>query len=280
MVILEDVLKSCADILKNSVPSPFMEAQILLGHVLSKDSLYIKTHPDMHIDAQYEKQAYSLCKRRAKGEPVAYITGIKEFMSLEFEVCPAVLIPRPDTEIITEYIIEKYSDSKIAILDLCTGSGAISVSLAKYMKNAYITATDISPDAIEVAKRNAKRNQVEGKIDFFIKDALSDYDFNNKFDVVVSNPPYIESSCIQSLMRDVSEFEPKLALDGGEDGLIFYKKTVNNIKKILKRGGELVFEIGYNQGKAVSSIMEENFSFVNIAKDLAGLDRMVTGQLK
>jgi len=279
MVILKDVLKSCADILKNSVPSPFMEAQILLGHVLSKDSLYIKTHPDIPVDSQDEKKAYSLCKRRAKGEPVAYITGIKEFMSLEFEVCPAVLIPRPDTEIITEYIIEKYSDSSIAVLDLCTGSGAISVSLAKYMKNARITATDISPDAIRVAKRNAKRNQVEEKIDFLIKDAIWDYDFKNKFDVVVSNPPYIETSCISSLMRDVSEFEPKLALDGGEDGLIFYKKIVKNIKKILKCGGELIFEIGYNQGNAVSDIMKNEFSHILVTKDYAGQDRMVTGQL-
>ena len=279
MVILKDVLKTCSDILKSKVPSPFMESEILLGNVLSKDSLYIKTHPDCPISSDVEQKAYSLCKRRAKGEPIAYITGTKEFMSLEFEVNPNVLIPRPDTEIITEYIIRKYSDKPIEILDLCTGSGAICVSLAKYMKNAKITATDISSGAIEVAKRNAQKNKVDEKIKFLEKDALTDYDFGEKFDIVVSNPPYIETSVITSLMKDVSEYEPKLALDGGEDGLIFYKVIVNNIRKILKSGGELIFEIGYNQGKSVPDIMKNDFTSVLVSKDFASNDRMVSGQL-
>lgn len=280
MVILKDVLISCADILKACVPSPFMEAEIILGHIILKDSLYIKTHPDLTLTEETEKLAYSLCQRRAKGEPVAYITGTKEFMSLEFEVNSNVLIPRPDTEIITEYIIEKYRNRAPKILDLCTGSGAIAISLAKYIVNSQITATDISKDALEVAKRNAKKHNVDQRIDFLVKDALKDYEFSDKFDIVVSNPPYIETSVISSLMKDVSEYEPKLALDGGEDGLIFYKKTVNNIRKILKPGGELVFEIGYNQGKSVSEIMEKDFSFVQVSKDFGNNDRMVTGQLR
>lgn len=280
MVILKDVLISCADILKACVPSPFMEAEIILGHIILKDSLYIKTHPDLTLTEETEKLAYSLCQRRAKGEPVAYITGTKEFMSLEFEVNSNVLIPRPDTEIITEYIIEKYRNRAPKILDLCTGSGAVAISLAKYIVNSQITATDISKDALEVAERNAKKHNVDQRIDFLVKDALKDYDFSDKFDIVVSNPPYIETSVISSLMKDVSEYEPKLALDGGEDGLIFYKKTVNNIRKILKPGGELVFEIGYNQGKSVSEIMEKDFSFVQVSKDFGNNDRMVTGQLR
>lgn len=280
MVILKDVLISCADILKACVPSPFMEAEIILGHIILKDSLYIKTHPDLTLTEETEKLAYSLCQRRAKGEPVAYITGTKEFMSLEFEVNSNVLIPRPDTEIITEYIIEKYRNRAPKILDLCTGSGAIAISLAKYIVNSQITATDISKDALEVAERNAKKHNVDQRIDFLVKDALKDYEFSDKFDIVVSNPPYIETSVISSLMKDVSEYEPKLALDGGEDGLIFYKKTVNNIRKILKPGGELVFEIGYNQGKSVSEIMEKDFSFVQVSKDFGNNDRMVTGQLR
>ena len=280
MVILKDVLISCADILKACVPSPFMEAEIILGHIILKDSLYIKTHPDLTLTEETEKLAYSLCQRRAKGEPVAYITGTKEFMSLEFEVNSNVLIPRPDTEIITEYIIEKYRNRAPKILDLCTGSGAIAISLAKYIVNSQITATDISKDALEVAERNAKKHNVDQRIDFLVKDALKDYEFSDKFDIVVSNPPYIETSVISSLMKDVSEYEPKLALDGGEDGLIFYKKTVNNIRKILKPGGELVFEIGYNQGKSVSEIMEKDFSFVQVSKDFGNNDRMVSGQLR
>ncbi len=279
MVILKDVLKSCTEILKNHVPSPLMEAEIILGHVISKESLFIKTHPDFTIDSTDETKAYSLCQRRTKGEPIAYLTEKKEFMSLEFEVSPAVLIPRPDTETLTEYVIDKYSDDHVRILDLCTGSGAISVSLAKYMKNVVITATDISPDAIEVAKRNAIRHNVDKRIDFLLKDALCDYDFNQKFDVVVSNPPYIETHVINSLMKDVSQYEPKLALDGGEDGLIFYKIIVNNIRKILTPGGELIFEIGYNQGQSLCEIMKNDFQDVRITKDLAGVDRMATGQL-
>lgn len=279
MVSIAETLKYCVGILKGYVPSPLMESEILLGFVLKMDALALKINKDRLIDKKDSQRAYDLCKRRSSGEPVAYITGTKEFMSLEFDVNPHVLIPRPDTEILVEYMIEKYHGLSLSILDLCTGSGAICCSLAHYMPDARVCATDISAGALRVAKKNAKKLGMEERIVFMKKDALSDYDFPQLFDVVVSNPPYIETSTISTLMTDVSEYEPTLALDGGDDGLIFYRSIVNNISGILKKGGELIFEIGFNQGQELLKLMNGKFSNLKVSKDLSGNDRMVTGQL-
>ena len=259
MVKIKDCLEKGISVLKGSVPVPKLEAEVLLAHILKKDRLYVLAFGDAQIGENEEQTFYELCVRRAKGEPSAYIIGEKEFMSLKFKVNPSVLIPRPETELLAEHIIEKYSGKSINILELCTGSGAIAVSLAHFLPDVKILATDISNDALCVAKENAKINKVQSRVSFVKADALLKTDFGQRFDVLVSNPPYIESAVIPTLDKDVKDFEPILALDGGDDGLIFYKNIVDNIDGTLLRGGELYFEIGYNQAESVFNIMSEKF---------------------
>jgi len=279
MVKIKDCLKMGTDILKSSLDMPKFEAEVLLAHILGKDRLYLTAFGDREISSDVEKDFYEKCQRRALGEPSAYILGEKEFMSLSFEVNPSVLIPRPDTELLVELICEEYKGKDKKILDLCTGSGAIACSLAHFLPECSFTATDISEKALATAKKNAKRNKVDERINFIISDALQKTDFGEMFDIVVSNPPYIESSVIPTLERNVKDYEPLLALDGGDDGLIFYRKIVDNIDASLKLGGELYFEIGFNQAQSVSEIMQEKFCDIQVIKDLAGHDRVVKGQL-
>ena len=279
MVIIAECLKRGCEILKGFSDFPLLEAEILLASILKKDRLYLNIHKKDSVSGDVLSKLEEMCIRRSGGEPVAYITGTKEFMSLEFEVNPNVLIPRPDTEILVEYICEKYKNRKVRIVDMCTGSGAIACSLAHYLPDSFVCATDISDDVIATAMQNSVRNSVESNTSFFVADALKPLVPDSKFDVVVSNPPYIESGEIPLLMRDVRDFEPISALDGGTDGLIFYTKIVDNIDSCLKKGGELVFEIGFNQGDSVSEIMKEKFTDITVHKDFAGNDRMVCGQL-
>ncbi len=219
-------------------------------------------------------------KRLILGEPLQYITGIQEFMKLNFLVTKDVLIPRPDTEILVEEVIRKAENiSNPVILDLCTGSGAIAVSLAKYIKNVHICAVDISSKALEIAKKNAELNGVKNNIEF-IESNLFDKIKERKFDIIVSNPPYIETETIKTLSKDVQS-EPKIALDGGKDGLDFYRKIADSGSKYLNRQGYICLEIGYNQRIAVRQILENKKRYVNIncIKDLCGNDRVITAQI-
>ena len=279
MVSLSELLLRGTEILSGKCDSPRLEAEILLTSLLGKDRIYLTVHKNDIADNDVASGFIARCKRRADGEPSAYITGTKEFMGLEFDITPHVLIPRPETELIVEYVISRYRNQKVDITDICTGSGAIACAIAYFLPNAYVTATDISPEALETAQKNAQKLGVSDRIRFIRKDALSEFDFEKKSDVVVSNPPYIETDTIETLEDDVKNYEPRLALDGGKDGLIFYRKIVDNIKSILNPGGELIFEIGFNQGDALKSIMNNKFSNVTVTKDYSGLDRMVSGTL-
>lgn len=212
--------------------------------------------------------------------PIQYITNHQEFMKLNFYVDENVLIPQPDTEVLVEEVI-KYAknknsdDSKLQILDLCTGSGAIAISLAKYIENCEITATDISSKAIQIAKLNAENNLVHNKINFIESDMFENVQ-DKKFDIIVSNPPYIESDTILELSLEV-QHEPLLALDGGNDGLKFYRNIATNSHKCLCENGKLFLEIGYNQKLALLKLLEESNKFSNLAciKDLSGNDRVI-----
>lgn len=278
MVRISDAIDICGEILKESVSDYRQEAQKLIGYVIKKDKLYIVTHKDEVISQDDLNELKKISEKRAKGKPFAYITGVKEFMSLEFEVNENVLIPRPETEELVDIIIEMFKDAKPNILDLCTGSGAICVSLAQYLENANCTGVDISQKALETAKRNAKKLKVDNRCTFKHMDVLNPQDLGGCYDVVVSNPPYIETSVIETLDETVKNFEPILALDGGCDGLIFYRKIVDNICAYLKNGGMLFFEIGYNQGEAVKKIMSEKLADVKIIKDISGNDRIAIGK--
>jgi len=242
---------------------------------IDKSKLFI----DISVSEDKIAEIENKVSRLVKNEPVEYIIGHKEFMSLDFRVNPSTLIPRADTEILVENIIKIYGASPVNIFEIGTGSGCIAISLAKYLPDAKIIACDISEEALKTARENAILNAVESKIKFIKQDILAGFpDLEFIPDCIVSNPPYIESDIVLTLENKVKDFEPLSALDGGEDGLIFYKKIIESA--ILKENGVLAFEIGFNQGESVSELMQEKFNDIRIIKDLAGNDRVVLGKIK
>ena len=254
------------------------DADALLKNVLSCDEIYLLVHKDDIMKKEDLKRFASYVKRRENKESVAYITGEKEFMSLMFYVDKNVLVPRWETELLVEEIINA-DIKKDEILDLCTGSGAIAVSLKYYLKNSSLVGVDISDGALLVAKKNAKNILKNDDVTFLKLDVLSETEkLNKKFDVVVSNPPYIETDVIKTLDSDVKDYEPHIALDGGCDGLMFYRKIASDAKYILKKGGYIFFEIGFNQGDALKEILKDNFTDIEVKNDYAGLPRIVTAR--
>ena len=207
-------------------------------------------------------------ERRCSGEPYAYISGVKEFMKLNFIVNKNVLIPREDTEIL---VLEAIKRCPNKVLDMCTGSGCIAISLAKYIQNLEVDAVDISSPALTVAKKNAKLNEVDVK---FIKSDLFE-NVADKYDMIVSNPPYIRKDDLKALQKEVKK-EPKKALDGGESGLVFYDKILQEAKKHLNPNGVILFEIGYDQAKDITDLAKKyNYKKVKKVKDLSGNDRVL-----
>lgn len=227
---------------------------------------------------EYKLNKYNEClARRMDKEPVQYITGTAYFMGLEFEVNRNVLIPRFDTEILVENTL-RYVNENSSVLDVCTGSGCIAISIARLGKAKSVTAADISEEALKTAHNNAVKNDIN-TINFIKSDMLDNIDEN--YDVIVSNPPYIRTMDINGLDREVRKWEPNLALDGHEDGLFFYHILAKEGMKHLNDGGILIMEIGYDQAEDVSSIMEQNkYADIQVIKDLAGLDRVVCGRRK
>ena len=278
---IKELLNQAVIMLKNeNIDAPKNKARMLLQATLKKSREYLMIYDNKEVENIDRDRYIKNVKRLILGEPLQYITGIQEFMKLNFLVTKDVLIPRPDTEILVEEVIRKAENiSNPVILDLCTGSGAIAVSLAKYIKNVHICAVDISSKALEIAKKNAELNGVKNNIEF-IESNLFDKIKEKKFDIIVSNPPYIETETIKTLSKDVQS-EPKIALDGGKDGLDFYRKIADSGSKYLNRQGYICLEIGYNQRIAVRQILENKKRYVNIncIKDLCGNDRVVTAQI-
>ncbi len=273
-----DALKKGIALLKKcDIPGAATDAAVLLGHVLDCARLHLTVHRDDAIDKGKEQEFFDLIQRRCRKEPVSYITGYREFMSMDFKVAPGVLIPRPDTEILVETVIQKLNGiPNPVIVDMCTGSGAVGVSLAKYITGSKVTALDVSDTAIETARENALSNGV--KLEVAKHDVLTPY--NASADAVVSNPPYIPTKIVKTLQEDVSMYEPHIALDGGEDGLCFYRAIIGNIHSCLKKGGLLAFEVGHDQADAVARLMEKDFCSVETVCDLAGIRRVVLGLRK
>ena len=278
---IKELLNQAVIMLKNeNIDAPKNKARMLLQATLKKSREYLMIYDNKEVENIDRDRYIKNVKRLILGEPLQYITGIQEFMKLNFLVTKDVLIPRPDTEILVEEVIRKAENiSNPVILDLCTGSGAIAVSLAKYIKNVHICAVDISSKALEIAKKNAELNGVKNNIKF-IESNLFDKIKERKFDIIVSNPPYIETETIKTLSKDVQS-EPKIALDGGKDGLDFYRKIADSGSKYLNRQGYICLEIGYNQKIAVRQILENKKRYVNIncIKDLCGNDRVITAQI-
>lgn len=225
----------------------------------------------IEMPVKQEKEFQEMILRRKAHEPVQYILGYTEFCGLRFEVDRNVLIPRQDTEILVEQVM-KVSEGK-KVLDMCTGSGCIIVTLTKLGKISYGVGADVSENALAVSKLNARNNKADVR---FVKTDLFS-EIEEKFDIIVSNPPYIESEVIDTLMPEVRDYEPRLALDGTSDGLKFYRRIAAEAKQYLNQGGRLFFEIGCEQAEAVSGILEkEGYADIQTVKDLAGLDRVVS----
>ncbi|SFE58127.1 release factor glutamine methyltransferase [Peptostreptococcaceae bacterium pGA-8] len=261
-----------------------VDSRTLYCHIFDLTPAQLIMEWQKTVEFDYCEKYFSLLDRRAAGEPVQYITGVQEFMGYPIKVNPSVLIPRLDTETVVEKAIEIAKEKKAKeILDLCCGSGAIGIAMAKNLPDAKITLSDVSGDAAEVARSNVNALNLSKRIDVKSGDLFEPFRgrFSKKrFDMIVSNPPYIPKATIPKLMAEVKDHEPMTALDGGEDGLDFYRWISGEAGVFLKKRGILVFEIGHDQGEAVSKLLEEHgFENVQVVKDLAGLDRTVWGQL-
>lgn len=274
---IKEILNQGIIMLKNeNIDGPKVKARMLLQHTLKTTREYLIIYDNKEITPQKRDEYVKNVKRLIAGEPLQYIIGMQEFMKLNFLVNKNVLIPRQDTEILVEEAINiaKTMENPV-ILDLCTGSGAIAISIAKYVPNAKIVAADISKDALDVAKRNAKLNGVANNVEFVESDLFNKLK-EKCFDMIVSNPPYIASKDILNLPKDVQK-EPRLALDGGKRGVDFYEKIAENAYKYLKRGGYICLEIGYDQKIAVKEIIESKKRYIETycKKDLCQNDRVI-----
>ena len=281
MKIMEAIKRGMIELKNENIESPKMQSRLLMQFILNKPRQYIIVNDMEELNKADEEKYFNAIKKLRKGIPLEHITHQKEFMKLNFFINENVLIPRQDTEILVEEVIKiaKQTNAK-KILDLCTGSGAIAVSVAKYLPDCEVTAVDVSNDALKVAKRNAINNQVENQITFVSSDMFTNLN-EEKFDIIVSNPPYIRTKVIKTLETKVQN-EPYIALDGGEDGLYFYKEIVKNAYQYLKFKGYLCMEIGFDQKIDVIELIENEDKFENTysKKDLYDNDRIIVTRLR
>ena len=272
----ETIRRGMIELKSNNINTPKLKARLLMQYILNKPRQYLLVYDDQILTLRQEVNYFKAIKKLIKGVPLQHITHQQEFMKMNFYVDENVLIPRPDTEILVEEVIEiaKKTNAK-KILDLCTGSGAIAISLAKYIENSNITAVDISEKALNVAEKNAKTNLVQNQITFVKSDLFQSLP-QEKYDIIVSNPPYIKKDVIETLDKDVRQ-EPRIALDGGTDGLDFYKKIIRQGYEFLKYKGYLCLEIGYDQKIDVIELIENEEKYIDTysKKDLYGNDRIV-----
>ena len=280
MQIKEAMRKGMIKLKTNDVKEPNLKARLLMQYILNRPREYILVHDDKQLTLRQNVDYFKLIKKLIEGVPLQHITHQQEFMKLMFYVDENVLIPRPDTEVLVEEVIKlaKSINAK-KILDLCTGSGAIAVSLAKYIEGSQITATDISRKALSIAKLNATNNNVEDRITFVSSDLFQNIS-EEKYDIIVSNPPYIKRKVIKTLDEEVKR-EPIIALDGGNDGLDFYKKIIGNAYQYLKYKGYLCLEIGYDQKDEVIDLINKEEKYIDTysKKDLFDNDRIVITKL-
>ena len=275
---IKEALIEGRDFLKNlEYTDPIYETRKILGEILEKDLSYLVSHDNEELPASVEIKYFDILKKRKEGLPLQYILGRENFYGRTFTVLEGVLIPRQDTEISVEVILKILKENNIKnLLEIGCGSGIVSITLDLETKEQVdITAVDISPQAIKNTKIN--KNYLKSNIKILESDLFEE--INEKFDIIYSNPPYIKSNEIENLQVEVRDHEPRLALDGGSDGLYFYRKIIKDAPIFLNSHGYLVFEIGYDEAEDISSIMRENFD-LEIYKDLNNLDRVVVGRLK
>lgn len=277
-MIIEELLKMGIENLKTAnIENPISNARILLAYTLNTTKEYIVMHNKEEINIIKKEEYMQNIEKLIKGIPIQYITNCQEFMKLDLYVDENVLIPRADTEVLVEEVISLSKErNSINILDLCTGSGAIAISCAKYIQKSKVFASDYSIKALAVAKRNCEKHNVNVE---FIHSDMFEKIGNLNLDIIISNPPYIKTKIIDILQKQVKH-EPKMALDGGEDGLDFYKIIVNNAFKYLKKDGYLCMEIGYDQKEDVMNLLKKSKNYKDIysKRDLCGNDRIVVSK--
>lgn len=267
------------DFKKRDIDTPRLDAELILSHALGLDRVGLYINFDRPLTKEELERVRELVKRRRKREPISYITGKKEFYGLELIIRPGVLIPRPETELLVEAVL-KYSRSGAKILEIGSGSGAISVALGINLKEVQITTIDKSRVAFEVTKENIAKYKLEDKVKVY---NMSMEEFfktkKTEFDIVVSNPPYIPTKEIDTLAPEIRLYEPREAIDGGEDGLFFIKKLLEGVGSVLKKGGHLIIEFGDGELEGVKLLFKKNnFEIIEVVKDLAKLDRVIVGQ--
>ncbi len=279
-----DILKISTDYLeKKGIDNPRLNVELLLGHVLNMNRVQLYLNFEKPLSPSELDQFRTFLKRRAKHEPIQYITGETEFYSLKFKVNRYTLIPRPETEILVDTVIDQcknFADPQrtIQILDIGTGSGNIAIALAKNLERSFITTIDIQDEALLIAKQNAEYHQVTEKINFIKKDIFtSNFDLSCIYNAIVSNPPYISRQEFEQLPKEVKDYEPYIALDGGPDGLTFYHRLLAIAKKLLVSAGFLAIEIGAFQVNKIKQLLSttELFQQVEIRNDLNGLPRVL-----
>jgi len=284
VTIIETINKAATRLSAHKVDNARWDAELLLCHTLGRDRARLLAHIQDRIDDQPFRQYERVIDRRAVREPLQYITGRQEFWGLPFKVTPDVLIPRPETEFVVEAALKAVSMAiSPVIIDVCTGSGCIAISLAKELLKAQVFATDRSEPALTVARENARLNQVPERIRFLLGDLFApvkELDLHGKVDVIVANPPYIPASDLAALQPEVRDFEPEMALIAGPEGTEIGTAIIQQAPAFLKQGGALIMEMGVGQTAAFSTLVKKTGAYkaLEIIKDLAGIERVLVAR--
>ena len=286
VTLAEAINRAATTLSDRGISNARLDAELLLRHVLGKDRAWVLAHIQDNLGAEHQKAFDHLASRREKREPLQYITGTQEFWGLDFIVTPVVLIPRPETELIIESSLKASSGTASPlIIDLCTGSGCIAVSLAKELPASRVLATDRSKNALDVARGNARKHQVSDRIRFFHGDLfepLEELDIRRKIDIIASNPPYVPEGLLHMLQPEVRDHEPELALVAGPEGTEIHRRIIDTAPDYLRSHGSLVMEMGIGQAEKVGQMIIASGAFhaPEILKDLAGIERVIVARKK
>jgi release factor glutamine methyltransferase len=279
---IANVILEAAQTLRNAgVPEARRDASVLLAHLLGCDRTFIISHAEDPVSDDVLSSLKQLVERRAQGEPIQYITGSQEFFSLDFEVTRDVLIPRPETELIVEIALDliRKDQTSALVCDVGTGSGCIAISILRNRPQARAVAIDVSRNAIAVARRNARRHSVDDRMTFVVSDCFEAISKTPTFDLVVSNPPYVHEQTVPYLQREVRDYEPRIALTPGGDGLSMIRRLLSESPLVIKSGGYLLIEMGFDQGDAVLRLVDTKiWRLLDTHKDLQGIPRTLTLQ--
>ena len=275
MIIRKAIHEASLKLKKNNIQTSVLDSEILMSKVLNKKREFIFLNSEETLSKDNFDYFKKLINERSSGKPIAYITGKKFFWKDEFSVNQKVLIPRPDTELIVDQILKIYKNKKnLQVLDIGVGSGCILLSILREKRGFVGTGIDISSDCIKVCKNNIKKLKISNKISLFKSDV--DNFSHGKYDLIISNPPYVKKTDFKYLERDITDFEPKMALDGGLDGLSEIRKVINKSSELIKKNGKFVLEIAFNQRKNVKSLLRKKGFYINsILKDLGNNDRCI-----